>query len=66
MLIEKCFSLKKLENISIDIFLNDVKEVFDLLLGVNIDLSKDVVVYYDVKNFHHQYKIFKRMILNAN
>ena len=66
MLIEKIFSMRKSENVSMDTYLTDVKEVVDLLEEVDIDLPEDVVVYYTVKSLPPQYEIFKRMTLDGD
>ena len=61
MLIEKFFSLRKTENVSMDEHLTDVKEIANLLEEVDVIIPEDIIVYYTLKNLPKEYEIFKRM-----
>lgn len=50
MLIYKFFDMRKLDNMSMDLYLTEVKEVVDLLEELDVDLSKAIVVYYIVRH----------------
>lgn len=49
----KKINMKKPNNVNMDTYLTDVKEVVNLLEEVNIDLLENVVVYCIVKNLSH-------------
>jgi hypothetical protein len=61
MLIEKFFSLRKTESISIDAHLTEVKEITNLLEEVEVKIPEDIIVYYTLKNLPKEYEIFKQM-----
>ena len=61
MLIEKFFSLRKTENVSMDEHLTEVKEIANLLEEVDVIIPEDIIVYYTLKNLPKEYEIFKRM-----
>ena len=65
MLIEKFFSLRKTESISMDAHLTEVKEVANLLEEVDVIIPEDIIVYYTLKNLPKEYEIFKRMQIAA-
>ena len=65
MLIEKFFSLRKTEAISMDAYLIEVKEVANLLEEVDVIILEDIIVYYTLKNMPKEYEIFKRMQIAA-
>ena len=65
MLIEKFFSLRKTEAISMDAHLTEVKEVANLLEEVEVIIPKDIIVYYTLENLPKEYEIFKRMQMAA-
>lgn len=61
MLIDKFFSLRKTESISMDVHLTEVKEIANLLEEVEVNISEDIIVYFTLKNLPKEYEIFKRM-----
>lgn len=61
MLIDKFFSLRKTDSISMDDHLTEVKEIANLLEEVEVKLPEDIIVYYTLKNLPKEYEIFKRM-----
>lgn len=61
MLIDKFFSLRKTESISMDAHLTEVKEIANLLEEVDVNIPEDIIVYYTLKNLPKEYEIFKRM-----
>lgn len=61
MLIDKFFSLRKTEAISMDAHLTEVKEIANLLEEVEVVIPEDIIVYYTLKNLPKEYEIFKRM-----
>lgn len=61
MLIDKFFSLRKTDSISMDAHLTEVKEIANLLEEVEVKLPEDIIVYYTLKNLPKEYEIFKRM-----
>lgn len=61
MLIDKFFSLRKTESITMDAHLTEVKEVANLLEEVDVNIPEDIIVYYTLKNLPKEYEIFKRM-----
>ena len=65
MLIEKLFSLRKTEYVSMDAHLTVVKEVANLLEEVEVIIPEDIIVYYTLKNLPKEYKIFRRMQIVA-
>ena len=65
MLIEKFFSLRKTESISMDAHLTEVKEVANLLEEVDVIIPEDIIVYYTLKNLPKEYEIFERMQIAA-
>ena len=65
MLIEKFFSLRKTESISMDAHLTMVKEVANLLEEAEVKIPEDIIVYYTLKNLPKEYEIFKRMHIAA-
>ena len=65
MLIEKFFSLRKTESVSMDAYLTEVKEITNLLEEVEVVIPKDIIVYYTLKNLPKEYEIFKRMQISA-
>ena len=65
MLIEKFFSLRKTESISMDAHLTEVKEITNLLEEVDVNIPEDIIVYYTLKNLPKEYEIFKRMQIAA-
>ena len=65
MLIEKFFSLRKTESISMDVHLTEVKEVANLLEEVGVIIPEDIIVYYTLKNLPKEYEIFRRMQIGA-
>jgi hypothetical protein len=65
MLIEKFFSLRKIESISMDAHLTEVKEIANLLEDVEVTIPEDIIVYYTLKNLPKEYEIFKRMQIAA-
>ena len=65
MLIEKFFSLRKTESISMDAHLIEVKEIANLLEEVDVNIPEDIIVYYTLKNMPKEYEIFKRMQIAA-
>ena len=65
MLIEKFFSLRKTESISMDAHLAEVKEVANLLQEVEVNIPEDIIVYYTLKNLPKEYEIFKQMQIAA-
>lgn len=66
MLIEKFFSLRKTEAISMDAHLTEIKEVANLLEEVEVIIPEDIIVYYTLKNLPKEYDIFKRMQIAAS
>ena len=60
-LIEKFFSLRKTESVSMDAHLTEVKEIANLLEEVEVVIPEDIIVYYTLKNLPKEYEIFKRM-----
>ena len=64
MLIEKFFSLRKTESVSMDEHLTEVKEVANLLEEVEV-IIEDIIVYYTLKNLPKEYEIFRRMQIAA-
>ena len=58
-LIEKFFSTKKMESMSIDQYLIEMKEITDLPEDASVPLPKDVVVWYTLKNLPKEYDILK-------
>ena len=65
MLIEKFFSLRKTEFVSMDTHLTEVKEIANLLQEVEVIIPKDIIVYYTLKNLPKEYEIFRRMQIAA-
>ena len=65
MLIEKFFSLRKTESVSMDTYLTEVKEITNLLEEVEVVIPEDIIVYYTLKNLPKEYEIFKRMQISA-
>ena len=65
MFIEKFFSLRKTESISMDAHLTEVKEVANLLEEIEVNIPEDIIVYYTLKNLPKEYDIFKRMQIAA-
>ena len=65
MLIEKFFSLRKTESVSMDAHLTEVKEIANLLEEVEVNIPEDIIVYYTLKNLPKEYDIFKRMQIAA-
>ena len=65
MLIEKFFSLRKTESISMDAHLTEVKEIANLLEEVDVIIPEDIIVNYTLKNLPKEYDIFKRMQIAA-
>ena len=65
MLIEKFFSLRKTESMTMDAHLTEVKEVTNLLEEVEVKIPEDIIVYYTLKNLPKEYEIFKRMQIAA-
>ena len=66
MLIEKFFSLRKTESIFMDAHLTEVKEITNILDEVDVNIPKDIIVYYTLKNLPpKEYEIFKRMQIAA-
>ena len=61
MLIDKFFSLRKTESISMDDHLTEVKEIANLLEEVEVVIPEKIIVYYTLKNLPKEYEIFKRM-----
>ena len=66
MLIEKFFSLRKTEAVSMDAHLTEIKEVANLLEEVEVVILEDIIVYYTLKNLPKEYDIFKRMQIAAS
>ena len=62
-LIEKFFSTRKTASMSMDKYLTEMKETADLLEEAGVPLSKDVIVWYTLKNLLKEYNIVKQMIL---
>lgn len=60
-LIDRFFRLRKLESITMDEHLTEVKNISDMLEEVNCGLPEDIVVYYTLQNLPSQYDVFKRM-----
>lgn len=65
MLIEKFFSLRKTESMTMDAHLTEVKEVTNLLEEVEVKIPEDIIVYYTLKNLPKEYEIFKWMQIAA-
>ena len=65
MLIEKFFSLRKTESVSMAAHLTEVKEVANLLEEVEVIIPEDIIVYYTLKNLPKEYEIFRRMQIAA-
>ena len=65
MLIEKFFSLRKTDSVSMDEHLTEVKEVANLLEEVEVIIPEDIIVYYTLKNLPKEYEIFRRMQIAA-
>ena len=65
MLIEKFFSLRKTESVSMDTHLTEVKEIANLLEKVEVIIPEDIIVYYTLKNLPKEYEIFRRMQIAA-
>jgi hypothetical protein len=65
MLIEKFFSLRKTESMTMDAHLTEVKEITNLLEEVEVKIPEDIIVYYTLKNLPKEYEIFKRMQIAA-
>ena len=65
MLIEKLFSLRKTESMSMDTHLIAVKEIANLLEEVEVIIPEDIIVYYTLKNLPKEYEIFRRMQIVA-
>ena len=65
MLIDKFFSLRKTESISMDAHLTEIKEIANLLEEVEVKLPEDIIVYYTLKNLPKEYEIFKRMQISG-
>ena len=61
MLIDKFFSMRKTESVSMDAHLTEVKEIANLLEEVEVIIPEDIIVYYTLKNLPKEYEIFKRM-----
>ena len=61
MLIDKFFTLRKSESITMDAHLTEVKEIANLLEEVDVNIPEDIIVYYTLKNLPKEYEIFKRM-----
>ena len=66
MLIEKLFSLRKTETVSMDTHLTEVKEIANLLEEVEVVIPEDIIVYYTLKNLPKEYEIFRRMQITAH
>ena len=65
MLIEKFFSLRKTETVSMDTHLAMIKETANLLEEVGVVIPEDIIVYYTLKNLPKEYEIFKRMQISS-
>ena len=64
-LIEKFFSLRKTESVSMDAHLTEVREIANLLKEVDVNIPEDIIVYYTLKHLPKEYEIFKRMQIAA-
>lgn len=62
-LVDKFFALRKIETITIDVHLIDIKNVAELLEEVKVVLHDQVVVYYTLKNLPKDYDIVCRMLM---
>lgn len=65
MLIGRFFALRKTEPISMDAHLTEVREIANLLEEIDVNILKDIIIYYTLKNLPKEYKIFKRMQIAA-
>lgn len=57
---------RKYDNVSMDTYLTEVKEIIDLLEEVAVEISKPLVVNTIVQNLPDEYVIFKRIFLDSN
>ncbi len=62
-LIGKIFSLRKTDNITMDVHLTKIKNVVDQLEEIGMSLSKDIIVHYTLWNLPKEYDTdtFKEM-----
>lgn len=63
-LIDEFFSCKKLNTMSMEKYLVEMKETTDSLEDVNVVQLEDIVAWIVVKNLPNKYNITKQMILN--
>ena len=65
MLIDKFFALQKIDSISMDAHLTEVREIANLLEEVDVNIHEDIIVYYTLKHLPKEYEIFKRMQISG-
>lgn len=65
-LIEKFFALRKTDDISMDAYLIEVRDVADRLEELGCKLPEEMVVYWTIHRLPKEYQIFKRIIFGGD
>jgi hypothetical protein len=58
---DEFFNFRKIENITMDAYLIEVKNVANKMEEVKVGLPKDIMVYYIIKNLQKEYDVFREV-----